>query len=184
MNKLLQNSTATLFKNGETGVFIFEKKNGCPIENVILFRGCSSDFRQWKNNCGDVSWESNKYEFIIAEGFLSYCIKYFGNKHTEDIYDTYYSTICQEYINSQKINDAFSFDRNLENEFYKLHIEEEKNRFRESQKLFDYLADDDKREICSLIKGYFGYITQKYSNREEKLRNPIGYTAPQYEKRM
>ena len=132
----------------------FAGKSNDPI-NVLYFIECTPDFnsykyteKEWKEKCP-----------IIAKGFIVHYILHKNDKAT-DIYDGYYYSLRKMYADSESKKPG-AHKRNLNDEFYLIHINEEKERIEQSQSLFDYLTTQDKETILSYVNDYFEYIKKE-----------------------
>jgi len=97
---------------------------------------------------------------VIALGFVAYLIHNWGKPET-GMYTGFYERCLSDFINKEeKLPGAFM--RNLRNEYYKNHIEEENARVSYSQKIYPYLTDNDSKLISQYLESYFDFIKIKY----------------------
>ena len=116
---------------------------------------------------------------IIAKGFIVFLIDKLDDSTISsevDYYDTYYVRLRDEYktVEGKK---AGASKKNLNDEFYKKHLVEEKERIEQSQQLFDFLTEKDREDIRNYIRCYFEYIEQfdqsQYADSENCRLDPL-----------
>lgn len=103
---------------------------------------------------------------VIAKGFIAYLIRNWGKKEV-DIYNSYYNW-CFSIFESNETKKPGSFQRNLDAEFYPLHVAREKEYVKFSYQINPYLSEHEIKLINQYIKAYFNYIEQTWSPIDNK----------------
>ena len=103
---------------------------------------------------------------VVAHGFVAYLIHNWGRPETE-IYKEFYEHCLSEYKHREE-KEPGAFKRDLNTEYYILHIPEEKARIAYSQKIYPYLTGDDTKLINQYLESYFDFIKIEYSEKSNK----------------
>lgn len=98
---------------------------------------------------------------IFITGFVAYLIRHWGKSGTV-IYNDFY-LICRSYFKSIESIKPTAVKRDLEQEFYNLHVKDEKERIRLSEMIFPYLTDEDVRLIKEYVESYFEFIKREFA---------------------
>jgi len=98
---------------------------------------------------------------VVALGFVAYLIYNWGRPATV-IYKEFYERLRSEYKHIEEKKPG-AFKRDLNTEYYILHIPEEKARVAYSQKIYPYLTEDDTKLINQYLESYFDFIKINYS---------------------
>jgi len=98
---------------------------------------------------------------IVTKGFTAFLIQLLGNSE-QIIFDKYYELCLNNFkrIESRKPGSSM---RNLDAEFYPVHISQEKEFAKFSEQIHPYLSKDEIELINQYIEAYFKYIEQVYS---------------------
>lgn len=102
---------------------------------------------------------------VVAKGFIAYLIRNWGKKEV-DIYNSYYSSCFANFerIESKKPG---SYSRNLNSEFYPLHVSHEEECVKFSKQIKPFLSEAEIKLINQYVKAYFEYIEQIYSPKDK-----------------
>jgi hypothetical protein len=158
----------TTWENGKTGsLHCFTVEGGNNVLYEIRFEECSHDFKKRNHSRFQEKEEYRKHCPMVATGFIAYWIIHCKESST-DIYDAYYTGLQQTYVKAES-RKAGAHKRNLNNEFYRKHIIEEKERADLSQSLFEYLPEQEKQTIRSYIEDYFEYIQKKFIEQHPEI---------------
>jgi hypothetical protein len=103
---------------------------------------------------------------VITKGFTAYLIQNFG-KSEQLIFDKYYEHCLNRYKQEEARKPGSSM-RDLDAEFYPLHISLEKEFAKFSELILPYLCKAEIELINQYIEAYFKYIEQKYSTKSTK----------------
>lgn len=98
---------------------------------------------------------------VVAHGFVAYLIHNWGRPETE-IYKEFYELCLSEFIRREEKKPG-AFKRDLNTEYYILHIPEEKAKVAYSQKIYPYLTGDDTKLVNQYLESYFDFIKINYS---------------------
>ena len=98
---------------------------------------------------------------VIAKGFIAYLIKNWG-KSEQLIFDSFHKS-CLNRFKQIEAKKPGSSMRNLDNEFYPIHIRQEKEFVTFSKQLKPFLSDHEIELINQFVIGYFKYIEQVFS---------------------
>ena len=162
----IKSGLITYWKNGKCGKFETNIQ-----ECLLYFREADPEPPiTWKEGYGDYQWENNKRNNTIASGFIVSIINS-NNAKATNIYENYYNTLRESYIHVESIKPG-AYKRNLDKEFYSIHIQKEKEYLTSSQELFTYISDRDKELLQSFIEDYFEYIQLTFSGRIKKIGQP------------
>ncbi|PLW99247.1 MAG: hypothetical protein C0591_03080 [Marinilabiliales bacterium] len=93
---------------------------------------------------------------IIVKGIMAFVLRNYGRSEKE-IFDEYYSRCLLEYKQIETIKPGSSL-RDLDKEFYALHINNENDNIKFSEKLNTYLNEKEMAEINGYAKSYLEYI--------------------------
>lgn len=98
---------------------------------------------------------------IVTKGFTAFLLQLLGNSE-QVIFDKYYEKCLNRYkqIESRKPGSSM---RNLDAEFYPLHVSQEKEFVTFSEKIHPYLSKSDIELINQYIEAYFRYIEQVFA---------------------
>ena len=110
-----------------------------------------------------MEWDSYP---VVAVGFLAYCCFNEPQDNGGDIYTPYfdkYYKACKEQFRRKNIGDIelIRDQEKLESEFYKKHVEEERQSFEKSKSLFDFLSSEEGERHKNLYKAYMDYLGEK-----------------------
>lgn len=98
---------------------------------------------------------------VIAKGITAYLLLHLGRRE-KLIFDQYYE-ISRNYFKQVEESKPGASMRNLDTEFYSNHISEEKEFIRFSQKIDEYISDNELETINKHTRAYLTYIEQVYS---------------------
>lgn len=98
---------------------------------------------------------------VIAMGITAFLLQNFG-KSEKLIFDQFYER-CLTYFKKIEARKPGSSMRNLNTEFYTIHLSEEKERIKFSQLLNPYLSEDEIEIINNYTQAYLTYIQQVYA---------------------
>jgi hypothetical protein len=144
-------ATNTEWDNGKYGEFIYDEAN-----NRYKFKECLYVNEQWQRKYFD----KGLYP-VLACGFIAFFIRNFENteiiKKETDYYDKYYTPLAQKYKGKEQIK-LGSEARNLDAEFYEIHIKEENNNIDQSQGLLSFIIQSERDLINGYVKGYLEHI--------------------------
>lgn len=107
---------------------------------------------------------SDKNSPIVAKGFVANLIRNWG-KSEQLIFDNYYENRLNNFKRIESRNPGSSM-RNLDAEFYPLHVTQEKEFVTFSEKIHPYLSKSDIELINQYIEAYFKYIEQVFAPRK------------------
>ena len=101
---------------------------------------------------------------VIAKGFVAYLIRYWG-KSEQLIFDNYYENGLNNFkrIESRKPGSSM---RDLDAEFYPIHISQEREFAKFSELIHPYLSNPDIELINQYTEAYFNYIEQFFAPKE------------------
>ena len=117
-----------------------------------------SPFKRSTNNCP-----------IVTKGIIAFIISNFG-KNEREIFDKYY-TICLNNYKSVEAKKPSSSMRDLDSEFYPIHIDEENARIEFSQKLAPLLSNDEMNHLNQYAQSYLIYIEHVYLSSSKIIRS-------------
>jgi len=103
---------------------------------------------------------------VVLKGFVAYLIRNWGKREVE-IYNSYYTLSFATFERSETKKPG-SFERNLNPEFYPLHLAQENESINFSKQIKPYLSKPEIQQINQYIKAYFKYIEQVYSPKAIK----------------
>jgi Leucine-rich repeat (LRR) protein len=142
------------WENGKFGKFEFDDEN-----KWYKFIECHHINGGWKT----LYSRFNPQDYpIIAKGFIAFFIKNFNGdeiKTETDYYEKYYNPSLTEYKRREGKKLGAS-KKNLDAEFYTLHVEEEKENVKQSAELYEYLTPKENNLIKGFTDGYFEHIEQ------------------------
>ena len=97
---------------------------------------------------------------VIAKGFIAYLLRNWG-KSEQLIFDSYYEN-CLNRFKQIEARKPGSSMRNLDAEFYAIHISQEKELVKFTEQIHPYLSETEIELIYQYIETYFKYIEKKY----------------------
>jgi hypothetical protein len=97
---------------------------------------------------------------VIVKGFVAYLIRNWG-KSEQQIFDNYYENSLNNFKRIELRKPGSSM-RNLDAEFYPLHVSQEKEFVTFSKQIKSYLSEPEIKLINKYFESYFKYIKQKY----------------------
>lgn len=98
---------------------------------------------------------------IVARGIVAYLIHNWG-RYEEDIFNEYYNLSLSNFEDKEKRKPG-AFKRDLKSEHYALHVSEEKEHIKYSDKILSYLPASDQKLIKEYLKSYFDFIKMNYN---------------------
>jgi hypothetical protein len=101
---------------------------------------------------------------VIATGITAYLIKNIG-KNEKLIFDKYYKCCSDDFMQIESRKPGSSM-RNLDIEFYPIHVSQECEHIKFSDKIHSYLSSADIELIHQYIGAYFKYIKQVFAPKE------------------
>lgn len=101
---------------------------------------------------------------VVSEGIISFTIVLLG-KDEKQIFETYYQRCLKKYKQVEGRKPGASL-RDLDEEFYPIHISEEKDRVKYSQKLCPYIHEDEMELLNEHADSYFDYIRTTYAPKK------------------
>jgi hypothetical protein len=145
--------------NGKAGNFN-------DFDNNCLYRFCETDV-----NCNSyLLKEQEQRELPVSVcGFMAWLIKHWGTD-TQTIYSGYLQAKISQYKNDHK-NDADVFKRNLEREFYDQYKAKEEQWVKQSEAIFEFISDAEKRRIKDYVKNYFEYVNTQIPAEQPNNQN-------------
>lgn len=110
----------------------------------------------------DISELENTVKFpIVATGITAYVLRRMNRVPGEKIYTDYYEACLSKFKDVEKLKpDAFI--RDLDSEFYSIHLREETDKIKESEVVFSYTTIEETAQIGEFVKNYFEYIEKNY----------------------
>jgi len=120
-------------------------------------------------NHSDIVLDTDNFP-IVTKGFTAFLIQLLGNSE-QIVFDKYYEKCLNNFkrIESRKPGSSM---RDLDAEFYPLHISQEKEFAKFSEKIQPYLSKAEIELINQYIEAYFKYIEQKYSPKSTEKESP------------
>ena len=100
---------------------------------------------------------SNVASKEICGGFIAYLIYNYKKLETTQLYQSYKQIRFEEYEDEHR-HDVDLHKRDLEQEFYKMHVTEEQKRIKNAKRVFEYLPTEEQLKIKSYVDNYFDYI--------------------------
>jgi hypothetical protein len=113
---------------------------------------------------------------VIVKGFIAYLIRNWG-KSEKLIFDGYYKNCLNRFkqIESRKPGSSL---RNLDNEFYVIHIKQEKENISFSKQINPYLSEPEIELINQYVTAYFIYIEPEKKTTSNNKFN--GYSSKEW----
>ena len=145
--------TATYWQNGKCAEFHYYEKDVC-YQLVEL----TDDGKKYIVPTHERTLENCP---VIALGFVAYLIHNWG-KTEKEIYLEYYDLCLSKFLNIEDKKSG-SINRDLNAEYYKLHVTEQKGLASKSEKIYPYLTDNDSKLIKQYEESYFDFIRKNYN---------------------
>lgn len=114
-------------------------------------------------NHSDIVLDTTNFP-VITKGLTAYLLQNLGRSE-QQIFDKYYENCLTRYKQVEQRKPGSSM-RNLDIEFYSLHISQEKEWITFSAKLNPYLSKDEVELINQYTEAYFNYIQQAYAPKD------------------
>lgn len=105
---------------------------------------------------------------IIAQGIIAYILVRLGKVSDDKICSDYYQTCLSKYKDVEK-NKRGAYRRDLDSEFYPIHLREENEKINKSELLFSYLNKDESDVIREFVNYYFDFIEANYYTELPKI---------------
>lgn len=106
---------------------------------------------------------------VVTKGITAYLLHNFGNSE-QVIFDTYYKSSLNKY-KQVELRKPGSSMRDLDTDFYPLHVSQEKDFARFSENIHPYLSREEIELINQYVEAYFKYIEQVYSPKNTNAEN-------------
>ena len=94
---------------------------------------------------------------IVIKGFIAFLIRHWRSNELW-IYKTYYDQLKKNFKEEEGKKPG-SYKRNLDKEFFLLHIENEQTYIQEFSQKFDYITPEEKESILEFAHYYLDYIS-------------------------
>lgn len=174
--QVLENSVKQ-WENGKSGSFEFSFYSNWKKDFLCRFIECDETFKIWKiEKVEDRKTQSP----TVARGFVAFLLNKLPDSEVKsevDIYDTYFQHLRNEYKEKEMMLPG-SYKRDLDEEFYTIHLDEEQNYIYHSQAILEYLTTKERELVKAYFDNYLEYIGQfskftfkKYSSLDEALND-------------
>ena len=156
--------STTTWQNKATGIIANDEEE----ETIFRFYECTDDDIDGMLPC--LTDEELKQYPVVACGIVGKWIYLMEEDDISDIFDTYYDDCLEDYKYDHG-SDPDAWDRDLAQEFILTkHIQEEKERIKQSQEIMPYLTEADRKKIHAVTNNYLRYarrqrhkaLTKKY----------------------
>ena len=99
---------------------------------------------------------------IVSKGITAYVLCRFGKAAEIKIFTDYYHSCLSKFKDIEDKKPG-AYKRNLDSEFYSIHISEEKERIKFSQKIDEYISENELEFVNNHTQNYLNYIEQVHS---------------------
>jgi|GEM_PF-1178873 hypothetical protein len=137
-----------LWANGKYGS-IYDLENNCVLRFIEAPDGTHYKYKEedWKQKSP-----------VLASGIVVWWLLYRRSKSVLDIYESYCQMRMAQY-KARREKDADSWKCDIEDEFFnKEGLDIERKCVYESQALFDFVSEQDGKEIQDIINNYWSFI--------------------------
>lgn len=156
--------SSTTWQNKATGIIANDEED----ETTFRFYECTDEEIDGMSPC--LTDEEMEQYPVVACGIIGKWIHLRDEDDISDIFDTYYEDCLYEY-EYEHGGDPDAWDRDLAQEFTQTkHIQEEKERIKQSEEIMPYLTEADRKKIRDVTNNYLRYarrqrhkaLTKKY----------------------
>lgn len=155
--------SSTTWQNKATGIIANDEED----ETIFRFYECTDEEIDGMSPC--LTDEEMEQYPVVACGIVGKWIHLRDEDDISEIFDTYYEDCLYEY-EYEHGGDPDAWDRNLAQEFAQTkHIQEEKERIKQSEEIMPYLTEADCKKIRDVADNYLRYARrQRYKALTKK----------------
>lgn len=155
--------SSTTWQNKATGIIANDEED----ETIFRFYECTDEEIDGMSPC--LTDEEMEQYPVVACGIVGKWINLRDEDDISDIFDTYYEDCLYEY-EYEHGGDPDAWDRDLAQEFTQTkHIQEEKERIKQSEGIMPYLTEADCKKIRDVADNYLRYARrQRYKALTKK----------------
>lgn len=155
--------SSTTWQNKATGIIANDEED----ETTFRFYECTDEEIDGMSPC--LTDEEMEQYPVVACGIVGKWIHLRDEDDISEIFDTYYEDCLYEY-EYEHGGDPDAWDRDLAQEFTQAkHIQEEKERIKQSEEIMPYLTEADRKKIRDVADNYLRYARrQRYKALTKK----------------
>lgn len=162
----MTNRIKVTFQEGDSGEWANGKTGWMRYDSAktwYQFAGLHYEGTTPYKDHDDIAGLGNIENFpILSKGITSHILLRLEKTSEIKIYTYYYQACLSKFIDVENKKPGAN-TRNLDSEFYSIHLNEEKERIKFSQKIREYISDNELEIINKYIQAYLTHIEQVYS---------------------